>query len=154
MFQLIERFFRGFVDQTPLAWQREDKDALTTDFGVEQIKQNIHQSFCKGWEKLLRCDDGWINIIAECHSELLAIDKNYSIYQIKEKFGTLRYYCEPSNSKHKEQFNTIVDKYERMSIKTCEVSGASGVLMKKDGCLKTLNLTLGKTLGFEKCGNK
>jgi len=154
MFQLIEKFFRGFVDQTPLAWQREDKDSSTTDFGVEQIKQNIHQSFGKGWEKLLRCDDGWINIIAECHSELLAIDNNYSIYQIKEKFGTLRYYCEPSNPKHKEKFSEIVDKYERMSIKTCEISGASGVLMKKDGCLKTLNPTLGKTLGFEKCGNK
>jgi len=154
MFKLIERFFRGFVEQTPLAWQAEEEDVATSEFGVEQIKQNIYQSFGKGWEKLLRCEDGWINIIAECHSELLSIDKNYSIYQIKEKFGTLRYYCEPSHSKHKEEFNTIVDKYERMSIKTCEISGASGVLMKKEGYFKTLNLTLGKTLGFVRCGDK
>ena len=52
MFKLIERFFRGFVDQTPLAWQG-DEDVVSRDFGVEQIKQNIYQSFGKGWEKLL-----------------------------------------------------------------------------------------------------
>jgi hypothetical protein len=149
MFKIIERFFRAFVDLEPLAWEDENDNA--TDFGAEPIKQNIYPYFGKGWEKLLRCDDGWINIIAECHSELLNIDKNYKIYQIKEKFGTLRYYCEPSHSKHKEQFGAIVDKYERMSIKTCEISGASGVLMKKDGHFKTLNPTLGKTLGYEKC---
>jgi len=154
MFKLIERFFRGFVDQAPPARQGVGEHVATSEFVVEQIKQNIHKSFGKGWERLLRCNDGWINIIAECHSELLAIDKNYSIYQIKEKFGTLRYYCEPSNSKHKEQFHAIVDKYERMSIKTCEISGASGVLMKKEGYFKTLNPTLGKTLGFKKCGDK
>jgi len=151
MFKIIERFFRGFVNQAPLAWQDENDDAVTAYFGVEPIKQNIYPYFGKGWEKSIWCDDGWINIIAECHSELLNIDKNYKIYQIKEKFGTLRYYCEPSHSKHKEQFGAIVDKYERMSIKTCEISGASGVLMKKNGHFKTLNPTLGKTLGYEKC---
>ena len=150
MFKLIEKFFRGFVEQTPLAWQGDDEDGVSRDLGVDTIKQNIHQSFGKGWEKMIRCDDGWINIIAECHSELLSVDRNYKIYQIKEKFGTLRYYCEPSHSKHKEQFSAIVDKYERMSIKTCEISGASGVLMKKDGYFKTLEPTLGKTLGYQK----
>lgn len=154
MFKLIERFFRGFVDRTPLAWQGDNEDVVSRDFGVEQIKQNIYQCFGKGWERFLGCEDGWVNIIAECHSELLTIDKNYSIYQIKEKFGTLRYYCEPSHSKHKEQFNVIVDRYERISIKTCEISGASGVLMKKEGYFKTLNPTLGKTLGFVRCGDK
>ena len=151
MFKVIERFFRGFVDQTPLAWQSDEGDSAIHELAVESIKQNLYKSFGKGWEKVIRCDDGWINIVAECHSELLGIDKNYSIYQIKEKFGTLRYYCEPSQSKHKEQFGSIVDKYERKSIKTCEISGASGVLMKKDGYFKTLNQTLGKTLGYEIC---
>jgi hypothetical protein len=151
MFKIIERFFRGFVNQTPVAWQSEDEDVKSTDFGVDTIKQNLYQFFDRGWEKMIRCDDGWINIISECHNELIAIDKNYSIQQIKQKFGTLRYYCTPSNPKHEEQFAKIVDKYERLSIKVCEISGTGGVLMKKDGWFKTLNPTLGKTLGYEKC---
>jgi len=151
MFKIIERFFRGFVNQTPVAWQSEDEDVKSTDFGVDTIKQNLYQFFDEGWEKMIRCDDGWIDIISECHNELIAIDKNYSIQQIKQKFGTLRYYCTPSNPKHEEQFAKIVDKYERLSIKVCEISGTGGVLMKKDGWFKTLNPTLGKTLGYEKC---
>ena len=133
MFKVIEKFFRGIVTVTPSSWQVDEDMPLLHDYRLEPIKQNIYQSFGKGWGKSIDCDDGWIDIIAKCHSELIAIDKNYSIQQIKQKFVT------------------IVDKYERLSIKVCEISGTDGVLMKKDGWLKTLNPTLGETLGYEKC---
>ena len=151
MFKVIEKFFRGIVTVTPSSWQVDEDRPLSHDYRLEPIKQNIYRSFGKGWGKSIDCDDGWIDIVAKCHGELIAIDKNYSIQQIKQKFGTLRYYCTPSNSKHKQKFVTVVDKYERLSIKVCEISGTDGVLMKKDGWLKTLNPTLGETLGYEKC---
>ena len=94
---------------------------MTAYFGVEPIKQNIYPYFGKGWEKSIWCDDGWINIIAECHSELLNIDKNYKIYQIKEKFGTLRFYYEGGN----EHIRTIVDYTEFISGYICEDTGST-----------------------------
>ena len=151
MFKIIEKFFRGFVNQTPISWHDKEENVSTRYLGVETIKENLYQFFDKGWEKIIRCDDGWIDIIAECHSELMSIDRNYKIHQIKEKFGTLRYYCEPSHSKYQEYFDTVINKYECMSIKTCEISGVSGVFMKKDGWYKTLDPTLGEILGYEKC---
>lgn len=35
---------------------------------------------------------GWNNLILDIHQKLLHLDPNYTILQIKEKFGTLRYY--------------------------------------------------------------
>ena len=151
MLRAIEKFFQSIVSSTTTSWKVDDDMPLSHNDKLEPIKQNIYQSFGKGWGKSIDCDDGWISMIAECHSELINVDKNYSIQQIKQKFGTLRYYCTPLNPKHKEQFAKIVDKYERLSINVCEISGTDGVLMKKDGWFKTLNPTLGKTLGYEKC---
>lgn len=37
--------------------------------------------------------DGWMPIVDKLHEDIKALDPNYSISQIKEKFGTLRFYC-------------------------------------------------------------
>ena len=42
---------------------------------------------------------GWMPLVLECHRKLTALDPEYYIVQIKEKFGTLRYYCDSSGSK-------------------------------------------------------
>jgi len=93
--------------------------------------------------KNISCDEGWWILIANCHKEITAIDPDYTIFQIKEKFGGLRYYYSPSNPIHTPQINEVVSKYEKICSMTCEVTGRHGYLMRKGqrglGLLKTLN---------------
>lgn len=42
--------------------------------------------------------EGWMPIVLEAHEKFLALDPNYSIAQIKEKFGELRYYFDRSTN--------------------------------------------------------
>jgi len=45
-----------------------------------------------GWGRWISCDKGWYPLITELHKKLSAMHPDYEIYQIKEKFSTLRYY--------------------------------------------------------------
>jgi len=107
---------------------------------VEALKTKIPASY----GKYIHVDEGWYQIIVDCDKELTAIDPNYQILQIKEKFGGLRYYMTPCNDTTEEQRNKmhqIVAKYEKIASKTCEATGLEGVLMKSvGGWLKTLNV--------------
>lgn len=151
MFKLIEKFFRSFVAQTPPLWQQleEETEEYTNQRDFEVIKQNILRSFGKGWLKQIECDNGWLKLIAECHSELFSLDPNFQIQQIKEKFGTLRFYAEPSKQEYFNEFRQIIDKYEQLSARTCEMTGMDGVLMKRGGWYKTLEPKLGFVLGYQ-----
>jgi NMD protein affecting ribosome stability and mRNA decay len=54
----------------------------------------------------------WNDSVIECHEKLMKFDPNYSILQIKEKFGGLRYYFE-TKTKHRKEMQNIVDVYEK-----------------------------------------
>jgi len=89
--------------------------------------------------KKIWCDEGWWTLIANCDKEILAIDPNYTIFQIKEKFGGLRYYYSPSSPIHGSKIDEVIRKYEKICSMTCEVTGKHGYLMKKSFQYKTLN---------------
>lgn len=151
MFRLIEKFFRSFVAQTPPLWQQleEGSEEYVVDRDFELIKDNVLRNVEKGWMRQIQCDNGWLKLIAECHSELFSLDPNFKIQQIKEKFGTLRFYASPSKQEYFEDFRQIIDKYEQLSARTCEMTGMKGVLMKREGWYKTLEPTLGFVLGYQ-----
>lgn len=94
-------------------------------------------------QKWIDVDEGWYQLIVDCDKELTVIDPNYGIFQIKEKFGALRYYMSPSNDTTPEQRDAmwaITEKYEALSRTVCEATGGPGVLMKSvGGWRKTLN---------------
>ena len=106
---------------------------------VEALRKKINPSY----GQYVAVDEGWYQIIVDCDNELTAIDPNYSILQIKEKFGGLRYYMSPSNDTTVEQrdaMHKVVSKYEVVAAQTCEATGLPGVLMKSvGGWLKTVN---------------
>jgi len=129
MFKLIEKFFRGIAQQTPNSWNHNEEEG-SADIDITAMKQNILKSFAKGWHQEIECEDGWFELVANCHSELYSIDTHYTIFQIKQKFGTLRYYAEPSRPEYAENFRPVIDRYEQLSARTCEMTGAKGVLMK------------------------
>ena len=105
---------------------------------VENLKNKIPAPFYKH----IDIDEGWYQIAVDCDRDLTAINPDYQILQIKEKFGGLRYYIKPVNATTKEvkDMNKVIRRYEGIASRTCEATGLPGVLMKSvGGWLKTLN---------------
>ena len=87
----------------------------------------------------ISCDEGWWNLIALCDKELALIDPLYTVFQIKEKFGGLRYYYNPSSPNNRESMDAVIRKYEKVCSMTCEKTGKHGYLMINGwGQIKTL----------------
>lgn len=100
-----------------------------------------------GWPKMIDCGQGWHGIIHDIDKELSSIDPDYTIQQIKEKFGGLRYYFN-TKTEHWRAMNDVVARYEQAAWSTCEISGEPGVLMVKQGWHRTLNPDIAPP-GFE-----
>ena len=109
---------------------------------VEKLKDKILPEYYKS----IDVDEGWYQLIVDCDKELTAIDPNYQILQIKQKFGGLRYYFHPSQSDTLKEMQKVIAKYEAIAKITCEATGNPGVLMRsKSGWYKTLDPEYVKT---------
>lgn len=83
--------------------------------------------------------DGWKDIVLRADAMLAYIDPNYKICQIKEKFGTLRYYFESKKfGIERDIMYAIADGAERMSAQTCETCGKFGELRDDRSWVVTL----------------
>jgi hypothetical protein len=102
--------------------------------------------------KSVDVDEGWYQIVVDCDNLLTEIDPDYQIAQIKQKFGGLRYYFQPSDVNNSELYvkmNAVVLAYEKIASITCEATGKPGVLMKsKGGWVKTLDPEYAKSTLF------
>lgn len=95
----------------------------------------------------IACDDGWYDLIYNLCEELQgwsdAYGKQIVATQIKEKFGGLRFYIKvdkensPSDEEWK-QISSMTDKYEKLSLNTCELTGGNGKMCKRGFLMKTL----------------
>lgn len=86
-----------------------------------------------GWGRWIQCDRGWYDLIARTNAKLRYLHADYVVYQVKEKFGTLRYYWELPEASAKAEplisiMHDVVDQAERRSASICERCGrhASG----------------------------
>jgi hypothetical protein len=98
---------------------------------------------CMAWG--ISCDDGWYDLIYNLCSELQcwsdAYGKQIVATQIKEKFGGLRFYISIDGDVSDDgwsQVNTIISKYEDISLDTCELTGGFGEMCKRGFLMKTL----------------
>jgi hypothetical protein len=89
--------------------------------------------------KRIHCGPGWHDLILECHLQLMMVDPDYRIFQIKEKYGELRFYAHSDDPWKKTIIDYIIEKYEVRSTSICEMTGLPGVLMKNGSWYKTLN---------------
>ena len=89
----------------------------------------------------ITCDDGWYDIIYKLSEAITAIiakdpeldPKTYSVCQVKEKLGGLRFYILRWN----DDIHKAIHAAERESFKTCERCGKPGEL-RTTGWLRTL----------------
>ena len=111
-------------------------------------------AMCWGFE----CGDGWYNIIdAACaqienhlenqrrlHKDTKHIPMAVIASQVKEKYGTLRFYVWGGD----EYVDGIIDMAEAMSARTCETCGAPGKI-RMGGWIRTLCDEHAKERGYK-----
>ena len=102
----------------------------------------------------IECDDGWYCIIDALCENIQKLGYNIKATQVKEKFGTLRFYTDYSN----DTIDNLIELTENCSAKTCEVCGNSGQIMSTSGnwygWLKTLCEDHAKKLKYLKIEDK
>jgi len=91
-----------------------------------------------GWE----CGKGWFPMLTELSDKLDAMFRekypeymeNFEVLQVKEKFGTLRFYV----SSAPDEIYELIDEYEKKSGTICETCGKPGTLKESRGWLITI----------------
>jgi hypothetical protein len=82
---------------------------------------------------IFECEDGWFDIIndlsAELHYIILKTDCSCRASQVKEKYGTLRYYMDTETS----EMSKFIKLAEKRSTETCEYCGEKGKLKEING---------------------
>lgn len=105
-----------------------------------------------GWGRWLSVDAGWYPLVIATDARLAEIDPRYVVQQIKEKFGTLRYYCAAGGDDPApalvDALEAIVEDAERVSAVTCERCGKPGALRRTRYWAKTLCASCGDGLGY------
>lgn len=81
------------------------------------------------WGRHILVESGWYPLIADVDRQLRNLDPYYIVHQVKQKFGTLRYYCWPSGDEPSgstlDAFESITEEAERVSAVTCERCGSA-----------------------------
>ena len=77
--------------------------------------------------------DGWLLMVKELIEKIIDKGWNKEVCQVKEKFGSLRFYI---NSASKE-VHDLINEYENKSLEICESCGVKGEL-RKNGWWRTL----------------
>lgn len=79
----------------------------------------------RGWYGCI-APDGWKTIVEETDAMLAYLDPEYEIQQIKEKYGTLRYYYEGGKTRLVQDIMyAVVRQAEYESASSCEGCGNS-----------------------------
>jgi len=103
------------------------------------LERKLFKHFDSEYAKSIDCDVGWYGLISDLHYKLVKMDPDYTIFQIKEKFGGLRFYCSTEKENIRDEFMRTVAEYEKKSLSVCEITGLPGYLMQKLGWKKTLH---------------
>lgn len=127
---------------------RDDKRSAMTDYPFQKILDAFPELYriCKCFE----CGKGWYDILFDLSNDIYTYCKKHGIRlgpeeigsdiedrgiyvtQVKEKYGTLRFYlsCSP------KEIDDFVKKAQRKSEETCEVCGLEGKLYEERGWLQ------------------
>ena len=102
------------------------------------------------WGRSIDCGPGWHQILVDLDRYLAATLPSFQVLQVKQKFGTLRFYwfCEQASEEQRAAANSLVAAAELRSASTCENCAAPGQLCVKDGWLKTLCASCATEFGY------
>ena len=112
---------------------------MTSAFGDQKVPMMTQAS---------NVGEGWHPLIKELEEKLNAIDPDFELLQVKEKFGGLRYYVGMVSANHDadkanageklDQFHQLIALAEAASTHICEECGKPAETKSYSGWLKTL----------------
>jgi hypothetical protein len=96
------------------------------------------------------CENGWAEIIWALSEKIEQWNKEHpdtpvQAMQVKEKYGGLRFYV----NHEPDEIRALIDKAEKKSYKTCEMTGKPGRLCIKGSWYKTLSSEKAKEFGYK-----
>jgi hypothetical protein len=114
-------------------------------------------STCMSWG--FEHDDGWYELLDKAMGKIQYLCDKFSTPenevqviadQIKEKYGTLRFYVHivGANEIESSILYSFVDRAEAESVYTCEITGRRGTLCNKRGWVRTLSKEKAQELGY------
>ena len=102
------------------------------DFEFSRIREMIEPHFSAFFSGY-RVPRGWMFIVERLHKELVSLYPDYQVEQVKEKYGTLRFYVEyPPDAELQAKIDVILLKYEDESAITCQECGSSSATTQED----------------------
>ena len=93
---------------------------------ITNFKENYKDCFPVG--------EGWRPLVTKLVEDIIALDKEVQISQIKEKYGGLRFYISYGSDKVFD----LIDKAEAQSLLICEQCGTVNNVTTEGGWLLTL----------------
>ena len=78
---------------------------------------------------------GWHRLVVKLIEDLFDAGWDGEVFDIKEKFGSLRFYIGPIDGV--QPFDPLIRAAEEESAKTCEICGKPGTPREKGGWIKT-----------------
>lgn len=124
--------------------------------GFEAELRAIMLRIPPNWGRSISCSRGWHPILVELDRDLAEIDPTYTVHQVKEKFGTLRYYCHASESVsevNQQLMDDLVREAETRCEAACEFCGEPGSIhVSKRGWYRTLCGACAAESAYERVG--
>jgi hypothetical protein len=119
--------------------KKELQDKIFAAFPSLYCQRNLSpDETCMCWG--IECGDGWFELIYNLSKDISNISKDIYATQVKEKFGSLRFYW-GGDGLTKDQINTIeelIDNAEDLSYSTCEECGSTVDVKQTEGWIMTL----------------
>ena len=111
-----------------------DKEKLLTDtFPI--LYRDIHRPMIENLVLFgFECENGWFGIIWDLSEKLSSLNEDILAMQVKEKYGSLRFYISSGSNKAFD----LIDEAETKSRSTCEICGKAGKIRRRGTWLKTL----------------
>jgi hypothetical protein len=113
-------------------------------FDIQHYKQHIVNILSKIYPQYgitLNINPGWIPLIVDLHKQISSLVPDYRIYQIKEKFGSLRYYADFTTSieniKNFEYLSELIQTAELKSQTICDICTQPATLRNHSFIYKT-----------------
>ena len=135
------------VRQVPIDLERMvNAPHVPSDAGEhEEALRALLERIPDGWGRWIQCGPGWYPILVRLEARLREIDPDYQVHQIKEKYGTLRFYW----AGNYDAGDPVVDEAEAEAARTCEVCGNPGRLRARSYWLRTVCDTCARSQGYD-----
>ena len=94
---------------------------------MDKLLERLRPRWNTPFPVCLDINQGWVPLVNDLVDDLEKIDPNFNVSQVKEKFGTLRFYAGCSSDAVSTQFFQRIGKAEKQSGEICSWCGEPGV---------------------------